>query len=126
MAEQKKSWWQRLFGSDEPDSDLPPKDSPLHRVPHISMDGDREWSVVAAEAEGTDSIFLRQQMLNHLSSAQVDELGERFAVPAQRMSGGKGRRVMAVITAVSNQNQLAELLIACQEIQPDVQWGEEE
>lgn len=119
MGEKKRGFWSRLFGKKRPSTNMPPE-HPLV-VPKIELSPDRSWSI-QAEHGAVDAVYLRQQMSNYLTLAQLDEFAEEFGLATDELQGGKGRRVMLMINAVSEQNRLPELLKRCEQRFPDVNW----
>lgn len=117
-----KGFWSRLFGTKEKTADLPQKDSPINHVPHITLSSDREWSVVATDEGQLDDVFLRQQMLNQLSLAQIHEVATALGLSSDALEGGKGRQVMGLLTAVSYQNKLPSLVAQLQKKFPNIEW----
>lgn len=120
MAKSKKGFWQRMFGNKK-EPDLPSTKPPIE-IPKITMSRDHSWSVSESAGSDVDEVYLRQQMMNFLSFEQLYALAERFDIEVDALSGGKGRQVMDVITAVSQTHSLADLLTYCQDTFPNVTW----
>lgn len=119
MSEEKRGFWARLFGKKY----SPPATSPEPPivVPKIELSPDRSWSVKTDDG-AVDAVYLRQQMSNFLTQAQLHQIARQYAIDPDTLEGGKGRQVLIVITAVTQQNQLADLLERCQKRYPDVRW----
>ena len=79
----------------------------------------------SAEA-GSDvnTIRLREGMLNQLSVDEIDVIAKQLQLPVS-LEGGKGRRVLAVITAAERTDKLDALLALCQTLDPDYDWEKE-
>jgi hypothetical protein len=60
-------------------------------------------------------------MLNLLSVEEIEVLAKQLQLPVAQ-SGGKGRRVLAVMTAAQQAGKLAALLELCQTLVPDYDW----
>jgi hypothetical protein len=69
-----------------------------------------------------DPIFLRQQMSNHLDDAQLLSLSEKIGLPYEALPGGKGRKVLELVTAFEKEGKLEALLQLCQMQNGKIEW----
>ncbi|MEM7335975.1 MAG: hypothetical protein AAF490_28105 [Chloroflexota bacterium] len=120
----KKGFLSRLFNRKKEVPELPDPESPVFSIPQVTVSKEIRPSVEMKEDAAVDAVYLRQQMLNFLTVEQIDLLAERLAVDSTHLEGGKGRRVMALLTAVSQQDNLPQLIKLCQELDPKVSWQE--
>ncbi len=86
------------------------------------------WGRSAVEPESggerpfLDTIYLRQQMSNHLSENQLAAVCAAVNLDYDTLPGGKGRKVLTIIQASEQQGCLETLLHACETAVPDVDW----
>lgn len=117
MSKQDGFWGKlrRKLGKGEAGQSLPNIE-----IPKIEMS--RSPSSEVDVSQGLDSVFLRQQMSNHLDDSELQQIGDTFGVDFRALQGGKGRRVLDLVNQIQEQNQLEDLLQHCQQIKPDVSW----
>lgn len=115
MSKKKAGFWARLFGKKRPSS---PQNI---TIPQVELSRDPDWAGQTGE-EIVDPVYLRQLISNYFSLTQLHDTAAKFGISPKKLNGGKGRQVLDVITAVSNQNKLPELLEACQQLLPNIPW----
>ena len=126
----KKSLFGRLFGNNEADKSEPAP--PPITIPKIEIsrpdDGFAvpKWEVVRAENAPYDDVFMRTAMLNGLSADNLTHIVQTLALNPEKVTGGKGRQVMAIMKQVGDQGKWNDLLSLCQELNPDVSWLSEQ
>ena len=111
---------QRLFQADEP----PPPEPPNIVMPELVMQKPTvdQTAESGSPASVIDPIFLRQQMSNHLDEAQLTAIGAQIDMEYSALPGGKGRKVLELVTAFEKQGKLDDLLRLCQAQNGDIQW----
>ena len=87
----------------------------------------REELASARKAESStsaraDTVQLRQMMLNEMSLDDLSAAAEIMGVDATKLEGGKGRRVMALLTLAEKEGRLEALIAVCKAMKPDVNW----
>lgn len=120
-----RDFFRRLFGRERRstlvDPIVVPKVAMSRRTSAQAREGVSED--VAEEAEtAVDPIFLRQQMSNHFDEATLVLVAETFGLDFAQLSGGKGRRVLQLVTHCEKERQLDVLMARCQELKPTVAW----
>ena len=78
--------------------------------------------MVEGMAEGIDPIFLRQQMSNHLTVADLQTIAQTAGTDYDAMVGGKGRRVLQLVTHCEQKQIVDKLLDECKKRKPNVKW----
>lgn len=114
-------WWGKLkrrFAADEP-APTPP-DIVIPEV-KIIRQGQPE-TAVSASSSAVDPIFLRQQMSNHLDDNQLQAIGVESGLDYQALPGGKGRKVLELVTAFEKEGKLTHLLLLCQKQNSEIEW----
>ncbi|MEM7113973.1 MAG: hypothetical protein AAF614_16180 [Chloroflexota bacterium] len=69
-----------------------------------------------------DPIFLRQQLSNHLTVTDLQAIAQMVGTDYDTMAGGKGRRVLELVTHCERKQMLEKLLDECQRRKPEVNW----
>lgn len=75
-----------------------------------------------AETAVIDPIFLRQQLSNHLTDVELQDIANSLGINYDELEGGRGRRVLEFVTHCEKKQQLDSLLAACVQHKPDVTW----
>lgn len=106
-----------------PSTDIPQDwiNAAQKEVGSLSSRAEVEAARSAERASPVDTIPLREGMLNQLSVEEIDVLAKQLQLPIA-LSGGKGRRVLAVMTAAQQAGKLTSLLELCQTLVPDYDW----
>ena len=76
----------------------------------------------ARKAHDVNITALRQAMLNNLSEDVLAEVAVAIGFAPSQLFGGKGRKVMGLLQSAEKNGLVTELLSACQNIMPDVNW----
>ena len=109
-----------LFQSDE----TPPAEQPKIVIPEVVLQKTSEGQTAVSQPPITtiDAIFLRQQMSNHLDDSQLARMAAGMALDYVALPGGKGRKVLELVTAFEKEGKLDQLLQQCQAENSDVAW----
>lgn len=120
------SWWQKLKawlrGSTEP------ADEPAASlfVPEVVIEGQRHGRfadmAAAEDANAINVVHLRQQMMNHLTEAELAAIATAVSQSYDDFPGGKGRKVLALVQACAANGRLSDLLAQCQQTNPTLDW----
>lgn len=110
----------RLIKGDEPLQSEEPKIV----IPAVTIQktGQGQTAVSHPPTSYVDPIFLRQQMSNHLDEGQLATIGRTIGLDYAALSGGKGRKVLQLVTAFEKVGQLTELLAQCRQQDSSVEW----
>ena len=116
------SFWRKLKQMFQPDE--APPEPPSVVIPEVIMQKKAAGHTAVSQSPASfiDPIFLRQQMSNHLNEAQLTTVGAEIGVDYSTLPGGKGRKVLELVTAFEKQGKLADLLRLCQAQNSDIQW----
>ena len=87
----------------------------------LSPRADVEAARSAENKSAFNTLRLREGMLNQLSVEEIDVIAKQLQLPVT-LAGGKGRRVLAVLTAAERSGKLENLLEFCQTLDPDYDW----
>ncbi len=96
-------------------------DAAQQEVGSLSTRREVEAARAAEKTIDINPVPLREGMLNELSVDEIDVLAKQLQLPIT-FSGGKGRRVLAVMTAAQQAGKLTSLLELCQTLVPDYDW----
>ncbi len=109
-----------LFKDDEP---LQPEE-PKIVIPEVTIQKTRQGQTAVSHppTASVDPVFLRQQMSNHLDEVQLATIGETIGQDYAALPGGKGRKVLQLVTAFEKEGQLTELLVLCQQQNSSIEW----
>ncbi|MAT99122.1 MAG: hypothetical protein CL608_18405 [Anaerolineaceae bacterium] len=115
-------WLKRLF--QRGDSPSAKEGGPKIVIPEVVIQktGQGQTAVSHPSTSSVDPIFLRQQMSNHLDAAQLTTMGETIGLDYAALPGGKGRKVLALVTAFEKEGQLTRLLALCQQQNSEIEW----
>ncbi|MGB1252483.1 MAG: hypothetical protein ACPG8W_17845 [Candidatus Promineifilaceae bacterium] len=69
-----------------------------------------------------NTVELRQKMLNQFSLDDLNAAADIMGIDTAKLEGGKGRRVMALITLSEKSGRLEELIAICKAMKPDATW----
>ncbi len=107
----------------QPANDIPQDwiNAAQQEVGSYSSRAEVEAARSAENASDINPIPLREGMLNQLSTDEIDVLAKQLQLPIA-LSGGKGRRVLAVMTAAQQAGKLTALLELCRTLVPDYEW----
>lgn len=76
----------------------------------------------ASAATSADTVALRQTMLNQLTEDELNGIYEMMGLATDQISGGKGRRVMGLLTYAEKEGRLDELVALCKAVKPEADW----
>lgn len=110
----------QLFQKNDP----PPPKAQNIVIPEVVIHATRQGQTAVSHlpASQVDPIFLRQQMSNHLGKEELAAIGAKIGVDYEVLPGGKGRKVLALVTAFEKEGQLTELLVLCQQQNSKIEW----
>jgi hypothetical protein len=120
-------WSQSDAPEEEKDEPLPPQYIPeviidygqRNRPSEAKLDDPTQTS---RQADGLDLVYLRQQMSNHLDVDGLRSISDQLGLAWDELSGGKGRRVLALISWCEQNGRLPDLLQACEAQNTAVAW----
>ena len=106
------------------ENDPPPPKAQNIVIPEVVIHATRQGQTAVSHllASQVDPIFLRQQMSNHLGKEDLAAIGAKIRVDYKGLPGGKGRKVLALVTAFEKEGQLTELLVLCQQQNSKIEW----
>lgn len=127
LLDKLRGLWSQPAAVEEEKDELPPQYIPEVIIDYGQRNRPSEASLgdptqTSREADGLDLIYLRQQMSNHLDIDALRAIGEQLGLVWDELSGGKGRRVLALISWCEQNGRLPDLLQACEAQNTAVAW----